>query len=125
MKLATISEAERRLIPSSGMKGPVPLLIAIMTFVMVVVGAAGLALANTASVVKAGVEQRASARPYVVRGPVTLEMSFKHYRAAELLAYLPIVTRVNAHTIRFVGRDILEVSKFIEFVNSYSPDITP
>lgn len=75
--------------------------------------------------VKAGVEQRASARPYVVRGPVTLEMSFKHYRAAELLAYLPIVTRVNAHTIRFVGRDILEVSKFIEFVNSYSPDITP
>ena len=75
--------------------------------------------------VKAGVEQRTSAKPYVVRGPVTLEMSFKHYRAAELLAYLPIVTRVNAHTIRFVGKDILEVSRFIEFVNSYSPDITP
>lgn len=75
--------------------------------------------------VKAGVEQRASAKPYVIRGPVTLEMSFKHYRAAELLAYLPIVTRVNAHTIRYVGKDILEVSRFIEFVNSYSPDITP
>lgn len=75
--------------------------------------------------VKAGVEQRASAKPYVVRGPITLEMSFKHYRAAELLAYLPIVTRVNAHTIRFVGKDIVEVSKFIEFVNSYSTDITP
>jgi D-amino peptidase len=75
--------------------------------------------------VKAGVEQRASAKPYALRGPVTLEMSFKHYRAAELLAYLPIVTRVNAHTIRFVGKDIVEVSRFIEFVNSYSPDITP
>ena len=75
--------------------------------------------------VKAGVEQRASAKPYVLRGPVTLEMSFKNYRAAELLAYLPIVTRVNAHTIRFVGKDIVEVSKFIEFVNSYSTDITP
>ncbi|HSA56770.1 MAG TPA: M55 family metallopeptidase [Gemmatimonadaceae bacterium] len=75
--------------------------------------------------VKAGIDQRASARPYVVRGPVTLEMSFKHYRAAELLAYLPIVTRVNAHTIRFVGRDIVEVSRFIEFVTSYQPDITP
>ena len=37
-----------------------PLLIAIMTFVMVVVAAAGLALANTASVVKAGVENRYS-----------------------------------------------------------------
>lgn len=75
--------------------------------------------------VKAGVEQRAAARPYVVRGPVTLELSFKHYRAAELLAYLPIVTRVNAHTIRFVGRDIVEVSRFIAFVTSYQPDLTP
>lgn len=75
--------------------------------------------------VKAGIEQRASAKPYVVRGPITLEMSFKNYRAAELLAYLPIVTRVNAHTIRFVGRDMVEVSKFIEFVNSYEAGITP
>lgn len=75
--------------------------------------------------VRAGIEQRASAKPYMVHGPITLEMSFKNYRAAELLAYLPIVTRVNAHTIRFVGRDIVEVSRFIEFVNSYQPDITP
>lgn len=75
--------------------------------------------------VKSGVEQRFAARPYVVRGPVTLEMSFKHYRAAELLSYLPIVTRVNSHTIRFVGKDIVEVSRFIEFVNSYAPDVTP
>jgi cell division transport system permease protein len=55
-----VSEPDKRLIPSSGVRGPVPLLIAIMTFVMVVVGAAGLALANTASVVKAGVEHRYS-----------------------------------------------------------------
>lgn len=75
--------------------------------------------------VKTGVEQRASAKPYALRGPVTLEMSFKHYRAAELLAYLPIVTRVNSHTIRFVGKDIVEVSKFLEFAGSYAPDITP
>lgn len=54
------SEAEKRLIPPSGVRGPVPILIAIMTFVMVVVAAAGLALANTASVVKAGVENRYS-----------------------------------------------------------------
>ena len=60
MNLLTVSEPERRLIPSSGVRGPVPLLIAIMTFVMVVVAAAGLALANTASIVKAGVENRYS-----------------------------------------------------------------
>jgi cell division transport system permease protein len=60
MSLLIISEAERRLIPSSGVRGPVPLLIAIMTFVMVVVAAAGLALANSAAVVKSGVEHRYS-----------------------------------------------------------------
>ena len=60
MSALFISEAERRLIPSSGVRGPVPVLIAIMTFVMVVVGAAGLALSNTASVVKSGVENRYS-----------------------------------------------------------------
>ena len=60
MSFLLVTDAERRLIPSSGLRGPVPLLIAIMTFVMVVVGAAGLALSNTASVVKAGVEHRYS-----------------------------------------------------------------
>ncbi len=60
MSPLVISDAERRLIPSSGVRGPVPLLIAIMTFVMVVVAAAGLALANSASVVKSGVEHRYS-----------------------------------------------------------------
>ena len=32
MSFLIISEPERRLIPSSGVRGPVPLLIAIMTF---------------------------------------------------------------------------------------------
>ena len=60
MSLLMISEPEKRLIPSSGMRGPVPLLIAIMTFVMVVVAAAGLALANVGGVVRSGVEHRYS-----------------------------------------------------------------
>ena len=51
---------ERRLLPARGIRGPVPFLIAIMTFVMVVVAAAGLSLANTASVVKSGVGNRYS-----------------------------------------------------------------
>jgi cell division transport system permease protein len=60
MSLLFVTDAERRLIPASGVRGPVPLLIAIMAFVMVVVASSGLALANTASVVKAGVENRYS-----------------------------------------------------------------
>ena len=58
MSFLFVTDAEKRLIPSSGVRGPVPVLIAIMAFVMVVVASSGLALANTASVVKAGVENR-------------------------------------------------------------------
>ena len=60
MNLLMVSEPEKRLIPSSGVRGPVPVLIGIMTFVMVVVAAAGLALGNTAAIVKSGVENRFS-----------------------------------------------------------------
>jgi cell division transport system permease protein len=82
-----VSEPDKRLIPSSGVRGPVPLLIAIMTFVMVVVGAAGLALANTASVVKAGVEHRYSIQ--ISDGAVRAPAAIAAARAA------PGVTRVE------------------------------
>lgn len=64
-------------------------------------------------------------RPYTMEGPVALEISFKNYMPAELMAYLPNVERVDAHTIRFIGRDMTEVSRFIEFTTSYRVDVTP
>lgn len=75
--------------------------------------------------VRAGIEKRASAKPYVLRGNVTLDLSFKHYRVAEILTYLPNITRTASHSIRFVGRDIIEVSRFVEFVNTYEQALTP
>ena len=44
---------------------------------------------------------------------------------AEVMAYLPNVERVDAHTIRFVGQDMTEISKFIGFTTRYRVDITP
>jgi D-amino peptidase len=64
-------------------------------------------------------------RPYDVDGPLTLDLTFKNYMPAELLAYLPNVDRVDAHTVRFVARDAVELSKFIEFAMSYGAGITP
>ncbi len=64
-------------------------------------------------------------QPYVLEGPIELEVSFKNYMPAELMSYLPIVERVDAHTIRFVGRDMIEISKFLEFTTSYAVNITP
>jgi D-amino peptidase len=75
--------------------------------------------------VRAGVTKRSNIKPYVLPTPVRLDLSFKNYRPAELLTYLPGVQRVNSHTIRFVGKDIIDVSKFVEFVTNYQPDLTP
>lgn len=56
--ILTASEAERRLIPGGTFQGPTPYVIAIMTFAMMIVAAAGLALANAAGIVAGAVEHR-------------------------------------------------------------------
>jgi D-amino peptidase len=75
--------------------------------------------------VRAGVERRREVRPYVMHAPLQLDVTFKNYRPAEMLAYLPIIERVNAHTVRFTAQDIVTISRFIEFIVTYCPDIEP
>jgi D-amino peptidase len=75
--------------------------------------------------VKAGIERRGEIGPYVLRKPVRLDVGFKHYRPGEILSYLSIVERTSSHSIRFTGRDIVEVSRFIEFMGDYSAELTP
>jgi D-amino peptidase len=75
--------------------------------------------------VKAGLARRATLRPYVVRGPIRLDVTFKNYTPAEIVSYLPGIQRLNAHAIRFTGRDMIEVSRFLEFLNTYQPGMTP
>jgi D-amino peptidase len=64
-------------------------------------------------------------KPYKIKTPVQLEMSFKNYRPPQLLEYLPIVDRIDSHSIRYTGRDMIEISKFLEFVTNYSPSLEP
>ena len=54
------SPSERRVLGARPLRGPTPWVIAIMTFSMMLVAAAGLALSNTASTVAKGVEARYS-----------------------------------------------------------------
>jgi len=74
---------------------------------------------------KTAVMRRGEMKPYAMTKPLNLEISFKNYRPVELLGYLPNVQRIDAHTVRFVGRDMIEVSKFLEFATSYDPTLTP
>ena len=75
--------------------------------------------------VKAGLARRASLRPHVLPKPIRLDVTYKNYTPAEIAAYLPGVTRTNAHSIRFTGRDMVEVSRLIEFLGTYQPGMTP
>jgi D-amino peptidase len=64
-------------------------------------------------------------KPYALKTPVTLDVRFKSYRPSEVLAYLPIVERTDAHAIRFRGKDMLETIRFLEFLLHYEPGLTP
>lgn len=72
-----------------------------------------------------GVEKAKQIKPWKVAEPVTLDLRFKNYRPAQLLAYLSIVEQTDAHAVRFKGKDILEVSRFLEFVTNYEPGLSP
>ena len=79
--------AERRLIPGGRLQGPTPYFIAIMMFVMVVIGAAGLALLGSARVVAAGVQNRYSVE--------IADGAAKAAAATQILATTPGVTAVR------------------------------
>jgi D-amino peptidase len=64
-------------------------------------------------------------KPYKVKTPVQLDVRFKSYRPSELLSYLSIVERTDAHSIRFMGKDMIETSKFMEFILTYEPGLEP
>ena len=74
---------------------------------------------------KVAVTRRAEMRPYAMTRPVTVEVAFKNYRPVELLGYLSSIQRIDAHTVRLIGRDMIEISKFLEFITNYEATMTP
>ncbi len=74
---------------------------------------------------RSAIEGLAASRPFRVNGPVTLDVRFKNYRPSQILAYLPIVERTDAHSIRYVGEDMLAVSRFLQFMTNYDAGLEP
>ena len=64
-------------------------------------------------------------RPYKVQSPVTVDVSFKNYLVAEVLAYLPIFERTDSHSVRFRAKDMAEASMIMNFIGEYRADINP
>jgi len=44
---------------------------------------------------------------------------------SEVLAYLKTVQRTDAHSIRYIGKDMLDVADFYLFFSTYSLDLEP
>ena len=80
---------------------------------------------RVAEAVRRALGNRDRFKPMVVKTPVTLEITFKNYRPAEILAFLPNVQRIDAHSVRFVGKDVLEAARFLSFVTNYEPGLEP
>ena len=75
--------------------------------------------------VRTAVARWANYKAFKVPGPVTVDVTFKNYMPAEVLAYLPIFERTDSHSIRFRAKDMVEASMIMNFIGEYRPDITP
>jgi D-amino peptidase len=75
--------------------------------------------------VRSAIGHRGQRKPLKITHPITVELSLKNYLAAEVLTYLHAIQRADAHSVRFVGQDMQEVSDFVDFVDFYNADLTP
>lgn len=57
-------------------------------------------------------------RPFRIPGPVELEVVFRQILDAERIAFIPGVTRVDAHTVRGRFADLLEISRLMQVMYS-------
>jgi len=74
---------------------------------------------------KAAMARLKDFKPVPARGPFRLELTYKSYTPAEMMAYLPGIDRVDAHTVRYRAPSIVDISKFLEFAISFRADLTP
>ena len=75
--------------------------------------------------VKAAMGRRSEFKPYKVTTPVTVDISFKNYTVAETLAFLPMFERVDAHSIRYRAKDMVEAEAIRTFITTYRTDLAP
>jgi D-amino peptidase len=74
---------------------------------------------------KTALQRRSSFKPYKVATPVRLDLTFKSYRPAEILAYLPIVERTSSHSVRYQARNMVDFMRFMVFVGAYTVELDP
>lgn len=64
---------------------------------------------------------RPSPPPFVIKGPLHLEVELTSHLAAEMLAYLPGVKRLDAWTVAVTCDRMEAAVRWLTFITSYSP----
>lgn len=75
--------------------------------------------------VTTGIAKIGTAQPYKIDGPITLDVSFQSILPAQTLSYLSTVEQINSRTIRYIAKDMIDASYFLQFLESYSIDLKP
>jgi len=71
--------------------------------------------------VRRGVERRASIRPFKLTHPVRMDLRWEDPVMTEVLTLIPGVIRVDGQTVRYEGKDMIEVAKLFEVVHHIRP----
>ena len=58
-------------------------------------------------------------KPYKIKGPLTVSVSFKHYQPSQILSYVKMFKRTDSHTIEFKAKDMIEASYTMRMITSY------
>ena len=58
-------------------------------------------------------------KPFKIRGPITVSVSFKHYQPSQILSYVKMFKRTDSHTIEFKAKDMIEASHIMRMITSY------
>ena len=75
--------------------------------------------------VRDALERLPDFKPYSPGNAIRLEVSFKHYRPAEVLSYLRSVERIGSRSIRYKAADMVEAADFMVVVLSYEAGLEP
>ena len=68
--------------------------------------------------VERAIRNLASAKPYKISTPVQLDLGFKLTIDAERAAYVPGLTRIDAHNVRGTFSDLIPIAKLIQVLDS-------
>jgi D-amino peptidase len=75
--------------------------------------------------VKRAMARRTQLTAHRVKTPIEVEIRFKAYRPVEVLGWLPLFKRVDAHAVRYSAKDMLEATRILAFVMNYQFDLQP